>query len=343
MSWAPDSVVRDGTPGRGMRLAISGASHWHLARHAQYLREAGARFVAVADLDAAVAAKWAGELGAEVAADSDAIVRAKPDAVLLLGRVKEMAASARVFLDAGVPLLAEKPLGLTPDEVGGIAELAERKRAWVSVALVQRYDPIWDVLDRLRDAGRLGDVAHAHMRIVNGPPQRYAAWGSGWMLDPMTAGGGALLNLGIHGLDYMRHLVGGPLTVVGAALGRRAHGLPIEDFGAVTLRGGSGFVGTVESGYTYPDSAAGMTRSGDNETRVAAQKAYLVGRDANLTLVTPDEGERPVHGGRSGDRYRDWAFDSLARLRAEKAPVARVRDCLEAVNLVFAAYAAARG
>ncbi|HEU5317306.1 MAG TPA: Gfo/Idh/MocA family oxidoreductase [Chloroflexota bacterium] len=338
--WAPDPVVGDGEPGKGMRLAVAGASHWHLPRHAAFLREAGARFVAVSDPDPAVAAKWAADLGASPVADAEAIVRAKPDAVLALGRVADMAAQARILLDAGLPLIAEKPLGLDPADVQQVAALAAQKRAWVSVALVQRYDPIWTLLDRLRDEGTLGDVAHAHVRIVNGPPQRYAAWGSGWMLDPATAGGGALLNLGIHGMDYLRHLAGGALQVTGAIASSRAHRLAIEDFGAATLRSSSGFAGTVEAGYTYPDAAAGMTRSGDNETRVAAQGAYLIGRDAELTLVTA-AGEQAVEGGRQGDRYRDWAFDSLARLRAGRPPAATVEDCLEAVRLVFAAYAAA--
>lgn len=321
MTWAPDGVVRSGRPGHGLRVGVVGAAHWHMERHVRYLTEAGATVL-------------------DPAEDVGDVLRARPDAVLLLGRVAEMAERARQVILEGVPLLAEKPLGLTPQDVAGVAQVAAKKGAWVSVALVQRYDPIWRVLDDLRDEDVLGEVAHAHVRIVNGPPQRYAAWGSGWMLDPATAGGGALLNLGIHGMDYVRHLAGETVEVVGAAVGRRAHGLLIEDFGAVTVRGASGFVGTVEAGYTYPDAAAGMTRSGDNETRVAAKGAYLIGRDAELVLVTAS-GERPVEGGRSGDRYRDWAFDSLARLRAEKEPVAGATDCLEAVNLVFAAYARA--
>ena len=322
MSWAPDGVVRSGQPGMGMRVGVVGAAHWHMERHVRFLTEAGATLL-------------------EPVESVEDVRRSKPDAVLLLGRVSEMAERAKQLIAEGIPVLAEKPLGLTPAEVEEVASLAEKRRAWVSVALVQRYDPIWRVLDELQDENVLGTVAHAHVRIVNGPPQRYAAWGSGWMLEPKTAGGGALLNLGIHGMDYVRHLAGEQLRVVGAAVGRRAHALPIEDFGAATLVGKSGFVGTVEAGYTYPDASAGMTRSGDNETRVAAQGAYLVGRDVELMVATAS-GERAVEGGRAGDRYGDWAFDSLARLRAEKEPVATASDCLEAVRLVFAAYSASK-
>ncbi|MBI3973740.1 MAG: Gfo/Idh/MocA family oxidoreductase [Chloroflexi bacterium] len=336
-TWAPENVARDGRPGEGLRVAVAGASHWHLPRHAEFLRAAGATFVAVSDHDPAVAERWAGELGCRAVPDAGAIVDARPDLVLALGRVCDMAEQAQVLLSAGLPLLAEKPLGCNAAEVAPLAGRVAAKGGWVSVALVQRYDPLWTILDELRESGRLGNLAHAHLHIINGPPQRYAAWGSGWMLEPATAGGGALVNLGIHGIDYFHHLTGEPATVAGAAIGSLAHGEAIEDFGAVTLVSESGVVGTVEAGYTYPDAAAGMTRNGDNEIRIGASGAYVTAREAEVVLVTAD-GEQHYAAARAGDRYRDWAFDSLARFRAGQPPLASVADCLAAVRQIDAAY-----
>ncbi len=339
--WAPAGVVREGTPGAGLRLAVAGASHWHLPRHAVHLRRAGVPFVGGSDPDPAVAARWGAELDCPAFPDTAALLEARPDLALAIGPVHEMAAQARTLLEAGVPLLAEKPLGLNGDEVQSVAAVARRRGSWISVALVQRYDPLWGVLDALRDGGRLGGLSHLHVRIVNGPPQRYAAWGSGWMLDPRTAGGGALLNLGIHGVDYMHHLVGGAPEVAGAAIGHGAHGQPVEDFGALILRSPDGVLGTVEAGYTYTDSSAGMTRSGDNEVRVGSAGTYLIGRDGDAWQVTA-AGEEALAGVRAGDRYLDWVFDSLARLRAGQPPLAGVEDCLAAVRTLDAAYARAR-
>jgi len=338
--WAPAAVVREGRPGEGLRVAVAGAAHWHLPRHAAHLREAGVTFCGVADRDAAIAARWARELDCPALPDAAAIIEtARPDLVLALGRVADMAAQATVLLEAGLPLLAEKPLGRSAAEVEPLAALAAARRSWVAVALVQRYDPLWSLLDDLRDTGRLGSVTHLHVRIINGPPQRYVAWGAGWMLDPSTAGGGALLNLGIHGIDYVRHLVGPdePVRVCGAAVSRRTHRLPIEEFGAALLASGSGMIGTIEAGYTYPDSAAGMTRSGDNEVRLGAAQAYIVARGAEVRVTTPAGEEAHPHL-RAGDRYRDWIFDSLARLRTGAPPAAGMDDCLAALRLLDRAY-----
>src|SRR5947199_100124 len=83
-------------------------------------------------------------------------------------------------------------------------------------------------------------TCHARPRIVSGPPQRYAAWGSGCMLDPATAGGGSLMNLGIHAIDFVRHLSGTAVEVIGACTSNRMHGQKIEDFATAILRSKSG-------------------------------------------------------------------------------------------------------
>ena len=51
--WAPATVARDGEPGRGLRVAVAGAAHWHLPRYAEYLAAAGASFCGVSDADGA--------------------------------------------------------------------------------------------------------------------------------------------------------------------------------------------------------------------------------------------------------------------------------------------------
>jgi predicted dehydrogenase len=340
-TWGIPPVSYEQPPGQGLRVVVSGASHWHLPRHADNLRRAGVTFAGVADPDPAVADRWARNLGCRALPDPAALAALKPDLALALGRVSDMATQARTFLEAGIALLCEKPIGLHAGEVRAVADLARRTGVWASVALVRRYDALWNVLDDLAGAQRLGNIAHLHLRIVNGPPQRYAAWGSGWMLDPLTAGGGALLNLGIHGLDFFQHLVREPVSVAGAAVTHRAHGQPIEDFGAVILRSAGGVVGTVEAGYTYPDVSAGMTRNGDNETRIGAAQAYLTVADSGASLTTAG-GVEPLPS-QPGDRYQDWIFDSLARYRAGHPPAASIEDCLAAVELVGQAYALAGG
>lgn len=338
-AWAASAVVREGRPGAGIRAGIAGASHWHLPRHAKHLAEAGVMFTGVSDPDAEIAARWARELGCPAAASVEELLdKAKPDVVLALGRAVDMAAQAQLLIDAGAGILAEKPLGIDAQEVEAVAQRAASKHAWLSVALVLRYDPLWDILDALNAQGTLGTIAHAHVRLINGPPRRYAEWGSSWMLQQATSGGGAMRNLGIHGVDFFHHLTGEAVGVAGAATTNRIHRLDVEEFGSLLLRSGSGVLGTIEAGYTYPDARAGMTRSGDNEIRVGAGGAYVIARDTDVWVVTAERGEEYLALRRSGDRYRDWVFDSLARWRDGRPALAGVDDCLVAMQVLDHGY-----
>ena len=54
-------------------------------------------------------------------------------------------------------------------------------------------------------AGELGRVVRTHGYGV------HADWGpSGWFTDPALAGGGALVDMGIHAIDTARFLLGEP-------------------------------------------------------------------------------------------------------------------------------------
>src|SRR5207244_3336493 len=131
---------------------------------------------------------------------------ASPELAIVLGEPARMTSAARAVLARRLPMVAEKPLGLTAADVTSIAELAERAGAFAAVAFVNRMRAIWTELASLGSTA--GPLSHLSVRIINGPPARYRQWDSGWMLDPARSGGGALHNLGIHGVDAFLALSG---------------------------------------------------------------------------------------------------------------------------------------
>ena len=153
----------------------------------------------------------------------------RPDFVVALGRHSQMAAIAHDLLDAGYPRLMEKPMGISAKEVDAVAEKAARKNAFVAVPLAQRYSAFAARAREFLAAKTFGPLSHIYVRINRPAPPRYAAWDCPWMLDPAEAGGGALRNLGPHGLDMFWHLTGEEAAVTGAQLSTRPHGNAVED------------------------------------------------------------------------------------------------------------------
>lgn len=322
-----------------LRVAVAGVGHWHAARHLESLLSAGASIAGVWDGQAQVAERVAGEIGCLAYGDWHALFEeVRPDFALIMGRPNETGSMAHWLLEAGVPFAAEKPLGTDASRLAPLVALERGRAAFAAVALVTRYSPFWAEVGDLRAAGKLGTVTHAHFRLVNGPPARYQRDGVGWMLDPAQAGGGPLMNLGIHCLDAFRLLVGEPVEVVAAQVTYAQHRVAIEDYAAVLLRSLSGVIGTVEAGYTYPSMAAGGRASGDKEWRLAASGAYIREDGQEVTALTP-EGERPARPcPPSSQYYRRFAADCLERLHRDQPPIATIADCYEAVRLVDAAY-----
>jgi len=319
-----------------MRAVMIEVGHWHARMHLRSLRLAGAEIAAVSDRQLEVAARFAAEVGCRAYADHrEMLTEVGPDFAVVLGRHVDLPALSRDVIEAGIPCAIEKPAGASSEQLAPLVELARQRAAFVAVPFVNRYSELWAWLARLEEGGRAGPRAHAHFRIVNGPPDRYERDGVPWMLAPAVSGGGAMRNLGIHTVDAFLHYVAGEsVTVLGAAVGDRVYGRAVEEMATALLRSESGVIGTVEAGYTY----AAMS-GGDFEWRVAAGNCYLVDRGPTLEVATLDDGRgESVEIPDQRARYDRFAGDTLARLRAGQRPVATLEDCYRAMRVVDEVY-----
>src|SRR4029079_3417689 len=243
-------------------MAIRGAaievSHWHALNDAAYLRHLIAmpdvELVAIQDSDAGLVAKRAAEVkNPPTFTDRRKLLtEVRPDFVVALGRHSQMAAVAHELLDAGVPFLMAKTMGVSAAEVESVAVKAARLKAYVAVPLAQRYSAFCKLARELIASGRLGPRVHMSVRVTRPRPPRYPAWDCPWMLDPAEAGGGSLRNLGAHGLDMFLHLTGEDAQVTGAQISMRGQGYKVEDYASVLLRSASGVLGTIEVGNGFP-------------------------------------------------------------------------------------------
>jgi predicted dehydrogenase len=320
------------------RIGFLGVAHWHAPIYAGILKTLGVSVVGSTDLDgdagAAQAARLALPFTADAAAMLDMLDAAKPDFLIVMPRHDRVADTLAPALARRLPMLIEKPMGVNGTEAQATARLIETARVWATAAMTVRHNAIWTHVERMRAAGTLGTVMHAHFRIVNGPPRRYPDWGVGWMLEPDMSGGGALRNLGIHGADAFLRLAGGDVEVRAAALTHHAYRLPVEEFATALLAAPEGPVGTIEAGYSY---AAG---GGDFEWRIATTGAYFH-ETATLLTVRHADGRLETEATPKIPVQQPMVEAALADFTAGRPPACPVRECAEAVALCDRIYAAA--
>jgi predicted dehydrogenase len=246
-----------------------------------------------------------------------------------------MPAEFRFLVEAGVPFLMEKPWGIDDKTVNQLADLAESKKAWAAVPMPFRYSVFAETVIAMRDRGELGTISHGIMRFNQPGVQRYRDLGSAWMLSKAETGGGALINLGIHGFDLCRYLTGEEPKVISAATSHSLYKLEIEDYSHVTLRTPKGVLFHNEASYSFPG------QGGDQERKISAEKAFVRatttgGEGAQIIGPGRNETVKAPEGYVSG--WPKVVAECLDRIGRGEPPPETPRDCARAVSLLFDAY-----
>ncbi|MBC8065918.1 MAG: Gfo/Idh/MocA family oxidoreductase [Chlorobia bacterium] len=112
-------------------------------------------------------------------------------------------------LKAGVHVLCEKPLAMNADEARKMCAAARDTGKILQVALQQRFTGQARFMKQYIEGGNMGDIYYARAQALRrrGVP----AWGV--FIDKEKQGGGPLIDIGVHILDFTLFLMGYPKPV----------------------------------------------------------------------------------------------------------------------------------
>jgi myo-inositol 2-dehydrogenase / D-chiro-inositol 1-dehydrogenase len=160
-------VVRVGVIGAGM------IGTYHIERLAQ--QHSGARVVAVSDVARDRARRIAGMVGATAHADAHDVVNDEDvDAVVIASPGDTHAEYALACIEAGKPLLSEKPLATTVEDCLAVLDAEIRHGArLLQVGFMRRFDAGYRRVKTAIDDGTIGTplVAHCIHRNAAAPDQ----------------------------------------------------------------------------------------------------------------------------------------------------------------------------
>lgn len=217
----------------------------------------------------------------ERAGDYDFAVIAAPNRV--------HAPLARRALDAGLPVVVDKPMATSAAEARELVEHAERSGLLLTVFLNRRWDSDHLTLRRLLAEDKLGNVLRYESRFERWRPA--LAEGGTWREEtPPEEGGGVLLDIGSHLVDQALMLFG-PVSEINAEVEARRGGAADDD-SFLALRHASG---------TYSHLSASLLAAAPGpRLRVLGDRAAYVVEALDGQEAALRAGARPRQGGEWG-------------------------------------------
>ena len=189
---------------------------------------------------------------------------------------------ALAFIEAGVPLLIEKPIADTSAGARRIVEQAARAGVPVLVGHHRRHSSLVRAAKAAIDEGALGRLVSVAAQFWIMKPDGY--FDVTWRTQP--GAGPVFINL-IHDIDLLRHFCG-EVVAVQAAEASAVRGFAVEDTAAVILRFDNGVLGTVSISDTVSAPWSWEMTAGENPAYPkTAEAAYRIG-GTHGALSVPD-------------------------------------------------------
>jgi predicted dehydrogenase len=263
------------SPHRRTRLALLGCGWIAQNRLRQIAADGSVEVVALVDpaVEACVALREFAP-DATIAVDPGALTREQVDGVMISTPTGLHAQQAVALLERGLPVFVQKPVGTSAAEVARVLDAAARS----DVPLESDFC--------YRDLGGARALREALLAETVGRPFYVEACfhnayrpSARWSNQLPLAGGGALMDLGIHLIDLVLWLTGRGADLRGTQLRRRGRPLApgdVEDFARLALRledGADVQVVTSWDASTGQDAQIRLTVYGEHGALVLANRA----------------------------------------------------------------------
>ena len=212
----------------------------------------------------------------------DLLAMSPPDGLVLATPNHLHVPQALQCIDAGLPILLEKPIATSVAEGEQLVRVVNATGAKVLIGHHRAHSPIMAKAREVLDSCKLGQLVAVMGSATFYKPAAYYA-DAPWRAE--LGGGPILLNM-IHEVHSLRMLCG-EIVAVQAFASHATRGVAVEDTVAINLRFASGVLGT----FLLSDTAA-CARSWEQTSQ--ENKAYTSYEDEDCYVITGTNGSLSV-------------------------------------------------
>jgi predicted dehydrogenase len=306
------------------------------------------KLVAAADSNLARAEQLVGSSGARASADWRDVVNHKDVELVVVATTNDMLAPVTLAaIQAGKHVLVEKPAARNAKEIEPVARAAqeafEKSGLVIKVGFNHRFHPAFLKARELFEAGNLGE-----MMFIRG---RYGQGGrlgmeKEWRGKKEIAGGGEMLDQGVHLIDLSRWFLGEFASVQGS-VERFFWNWEVEDNGFALCKTREGKVAWLHASCTEWKNTFSFEIYGkDAKLHVEGLGgSYGVERLAYYKMLPqmgPPETTIFEYPGEDKSWQAEWRH-TVRCIAEEKQPVGNMEDALQTLRLIDKLYARPTG
>lgn len=246
----------------------------------------------------------------------------------------------------GVSVLCEKPLAMNLHEADLMVRACNEAGVHLLYAEQLCFAPRYVRVKELIDSGALGEIVQVQHWERHGGPH------AAWFHDPQLSGGGVLLDMGCHGIEVARWLLGKPkVRSVHARLGIHKHlGGVVDDHAFVSIEFESGQLGLIDSSWAAPggidERIEVLGTHGSVVADLARGQSLLVYSDVGVGYAAEKVSQQTGWVHVSHEDARTWGWHAEDRhaidvLEQRCQPVETGSDGRAVLEVVMAAYKSA--
>lgn len=174
------------------------------------------------------------------------------DAVYIATPVSLHSSQAMCAADHGKHILLEKPIAMTAKEAEQVVSYCESKGVKIAAGFMMRFGSHIMTMKQMVAEGKIGQVVSGYSQFTLWFPD-----GSGnWRQDKEKAGGGCLMDMGVHCIDLMEYIIGSKVKHVAAMNDTITFRYSVEDTSSVLLQLENGAHCVIQTNFNIPDEAS---------------------------------------------------------------------------------------
>ncbi|MBE6634308.1 MAG: Gfo/Idh/MocA family oxidoreductase [Ruminococcaceae bacterium] len=279
-----------------MKVAVFGVWHVHASDYTKKAMELG-EVLGFYEQDDKLAEQFMQKFPIHRFPTAEALLESDAEGVIVCSATSSHTEDMVRIANAGKHIFTEKVLALTSADCDRVAEAVERNGVGFTISLVQKYHAPCLAVKAVAESGELGKLNY--LRFRNCHSGSVNDWLPNHFYSQEQCGGGAMIDLGAHGMYLIHWLLGMPASagsVFGiacsnnAALQRNVD--RVEDNAVTTMGYENGTIAINETGFVSRYSPRVLELYGeDGYVRLEGKRVFKCTKATEGALVEVEVGE----------------------------------------------------